>query len=163
MDINEKRGIRVRTERVVLLGVAASDAHAVANHLIAYMLRVQGFTVVNLGTCTPIAEFCDAFREHPDAEALIIGSLNGHAAADLADLLQARVDGLLPDTVIVGGNLSVGAYKTDDEQARLRRLGVDRVVSEPAALPAILDEIRAQRSADHARVARWDQARLDHG
>ena len=72
--------------RVVILGVAASDAHAVANQLIAMMLRQQGFVVVNLGVCTPLEEFAEATRAHPQAEAVLIGSLNGHAYEDLKDL-----------------------------------------------------------------------------
>ncbi|MYR02123.1 methylaspartate mutase, partial [Streptomyces sp. SID6139] len=42
--------------------MAASDSHAVANQLIAHGLRAQGFDVVNLGTCTPVAEFAAACR-----------------------------------------------------------------------------------------------------
>ena len=47
-------------QRKVILGVAASDSHAVANHLIAHSLRGLGYTVVNLGTCTPVEEFAEA-------------------------------------------------------------------------------------------------------
>jgi len=137
--------------RVVILGVAASDAHAVANHLIAYLLRTHGFEVVNLGTCTPISEFCAALARHPQAEAILIGSLNGHAVDDLAELPQARSAGLLDRPVIVGGNLSVGSHKTGVEAERLRALGVDHVLADPAELPTLLDRLRANRSAQEKR------------
>lgn len=50
--------------RLVILGVAASDSHAVANHLIAHALRGLGFEVENLGTCTPVEEFAEACERH---------------------------------------------------------------------------------------------------
>ncbi|MET8614352.1 MULTISPECIES: cobalamin-dependent protein [Streptomyces] len=132
-------------QRKIILGVAASDAHAVANHLIAHALRGIGYTVVNLGTCTPVEEFAEACREHPDAEAVVIGSLNGHIHEDLRDLAATKAEGAIRCPVIVGGNLSVGSKKDPAALERLYRLGVDRIVNDPAALPAVLDELRATR------------------
>jgi methylaspartate mutase sigma subunit len=130
--------------RTVILGVAASDSHVVANHLIAHGLRAQGFHVVNLGTCTPVAEFAAALVEHPEAEAVIIGSLNGHAYEDLQELPGARAQGLLDCPVILGGNLSVGSHKESADTERLRQLGVDVILSDPELLSATLDELRAR-------------------
>ncbi|MEE1756041.1 cobalamin-dependent protein [Streptomyces sp. SP18CS02] len=130
--------------RTVILGVAASDAHVVANQLIAHALRAQGFHVVNVGTCSSIDEFADAYAEHPEAEAVIIGSLNGHAYEDLQDLPSARARGLLDCPVILGGNLSVGSYKDPADLDRFHKLGVDVVLSDPELLPATLDELRAR-------------------
>lgn len=131
--------------RLVLLGVAASDSHAVANHLIAYLLRAHGFTVINLGTCTPISDFVKAFQENPEAEAVIIGSINGHAFEDLRDLREARATGVITCPVIVGGNLSVGSHKKPAAIARLYEIGVDRVLENPKDLPATLNQLRLQR------------------
>ncbi|MBN0046131.1 cobalamin-dependent protein [Streptomyces actuosus] len=130
-------------QRTVILGVAASDSHVVANHLIAHALRARGFHVVNLGACTSVAEFADAHAEHPDAEAVIIGSLNGHAHEDLHDLPAARAAGRLGCPVIVGGNLSVGSYKHTSDHERLYALGVDVVLTDLDALPPTLDRLRA--------------------
>ncbi|HXM58730.1 MAG TPA: cobalamin-dependent protein [Candidatus Dormibacteraeota bacterium] len=144
------------TKRTIILGVAASDAHAVANHLIAHYLRARGFEVVNLGTCTPIAEFARAYDEHPDAEAVVIGSLNGHVHEDLRELRQARVEGRLPCPVIVGGNLSVGSHKDESAVRRLHELGVDHILREPGELPDLLDRLRTQterRSRPLSRVS----------
>ncbi|MFD5630619.1 MULTISPECIES: cobalamin-dependent protein [unclassified Streptomyces] len=136
--------------RTVILGVAASDSHVVANHLIAHALRAQGFHVVNLGTCTPVAEFAEARTEHPEAEAVIIGSLNGHAYEDLQELPAARAQGLLDCPVILGGNLSVGSHKESADVERLRQLGVDVILSDPELLPATLDELRERALASPA-------------
>jgi methylaspartate mutase sigma subunit len=128
-----------------VLGVAASDAHAVANHLIAYSLRANGFDVVNLGTCTPVSEFAEAARKHPDALAVVIGSLNGHVHEDLRDLRLARESGDIGCPVIVGGNLSVGSRKNASDTERLHALGVDHVLTRPEDLHVLLDEIAARR------------------
>ncbi|MGW3726936.1 cobalamin-dependent protein [Streptomyces sp. F001] len=136
--------------RTVILGVAASDSHAVANQLIAHTLRARGFQVVNLGTCTTVEEFAAAHRGHPDAEAVLIGSLNGHAYEDLRDLPAARARGLLGCPVIVGGNLSVGSHKQSADIERLYALGVHRVLGDAADLPAVLDELAARTSAGAA-------------
>ncbi|MDW4909334.1 cobalamin-dependent protein [Streptomyces sp. ADMS] len=133
--------------RTVILGVAASDSHVVANHLIAHALRAEGFQVVNLGACTSVAEFAEAHGEHPEAEAVIIGSLNGHAHGDLQDLPAARAAGRLGCPVILGGNLSVGSYKGAADHERLYALGVDVVLSDLDELPAALDELRARSTA----------------
>lgn len=135
----------------VILGVAASDAHAVANHLIAHSLRSRGFTVINLGTCTPISEFADACRAHPDAAAVIIGSLNGHAYEDLRDLPAAKASGAIACPVIIGGNLSVGSRKNPHIYERLYRLGVDRIVADAGHLIRHLDDL-AQHHQEPTRT-----------
>ncbi|MFG2757223.1 cobalamin-dependent protein [Streptomyces wuyuanensis] len=132
--------------RTVILGVAASDSHAVANHLIAYSLRGLGFDVVNLGTCTPVEEFAEACEQHPDAEAVVIGSLNGHVHEDLRGLDQAKRSGRITCPVVVGGNLSVGSHKDSSAHDRLYAAGVDHILSDPAELPALLDELRDSRN-----------------
>lgn len=130
------------TSNLVILGVAASDSHAVANHLIAHVLRSRGYTVINLGTCTPVAEFADACVRHPEAEALLIGSLNGHVHEDLHDLADAKAAGLITCPVIVGGNLSVGSTKDAASIQRLYHLGVDHVLDHPDELFPLLEKIR---------------------
>lgn len=132
--------------RTVILGVAASDSHAVANHLIAHSLRGEGFDVVNLGTCTPIEEFATACEEHPGTEAVIIGSLNGHVHEDLRGLAEAKSSGRIACPVVVGGNLSVGSHKDVSDHERLYALGVDHILSDPADLPALLDALHILRT-----------------
>jgi methylaspartate mutase sigma subunit len=135
--------------RVVILGVAASDAHAVANQLIAMMLRQKGFAVINLGVCTPLEDFADAYRAYPDAEAVLIGSLNGHAYEDLKALPQLRSAGELACPIIVGGNLSVGSHKSPETANRLRALGVDHILDSADGLTALLDRLVSERVTEY--------------
>lgn len=137
--------------RTVLLGVAASDAHAVANQLICRHLRGHGFHVVNLGVCTPLTEFADALDREPAAEAVVIGSLNGHAYSDLVDLPELRRRGRLRRPVILGGNLSVGAHKQAGDLRRLGALGVDHILHDVAELVPLLDALHATRVPETQR------------
>lgn len=138
--------------RTVILGVAESDAHAVANQLIARQLRQDGYAVVNLGVCTPLADFAAALRDSPHAVAVIIGSLNGHALEDMGALPALRAAGELSCPVILGGNLSVGSVKEAATLSRLRALGVDYILDDPGELAGVLDELASQREAAAAAL-----------
>lgn len=135
---------RVSAAPTVILGVAVSDAHAVANKLIDFMLSDAGFRVINLGPCTPVADFVACFAEHTSAVAVAIGSLNGHAVHDLAPLREAKNNGLLTCPVIVGGNLCVGGTGRDVAAAALRELGVDYVLDDANELIALLSRLAAE-------------------
>lgn len=144
--MTEFHSSNVNAPRQLILGVAASDAHAVANQLIAKMLRQRGFGVINLGVCTTLEEFAAACEANPWAEAMIVGSLNGHAYEDLQGLAELKRAGRITCPVIVGGNLSVGSRKGTDDEARLRELGVDAVLTDPYLLPETLNRLAAERA-----------------
>jgi methylaspartate mutase sigma subunit len=131
----------------VVLGVAASDAHVVANHLIAMLLRRHHFEVINLGACTPTEEFMKTASRVTGLAAVLIGSLNGHATADLADLPRLRARYGVTAPVIVGGNLSVGAIKDDRVMRELLALGVDMVLKHPTQLLGALQRLTAVDTA----------------
>lgn len=144
----------MQTTGKVILGVAASDAHVVANHLIAYQLRAQGYEVINLGACTPVEEFASAGRAHPDAIAMLIGSLNGHAYEDLKELKSAKHSGAIGCPVIVGGNLSVGSEKKESDVTRLYGIGVDHVLSYPSEILPLLRELQDTRTMNRPALQR---------
>jgi len=139
-------GEKSNTRRTFILGVAESDCHVVANRLIAASLRDDGFDVINLGSCTSVADFAAAFAAHPEAEAVLIGSINGHAFDDLADLPAMRAQGLLDCPIVVGGRLSVGRDLSDEHVQRLHDLGVDVVCTDAADLYRVLDLLREDAS-----------------
>ncbi len=131
---------------VVILGVAASDAHVVANRLIEFQLRNLGYHVVNLGACTQIGEFVECLAVYPDAVALVIGSVNGHVVEDLTPLRVAKDAGQVPCPVAVGGNLSVGSEAGDEDAvAALRALGVDYILHDISGLPPLLARLATAR------------------
>jgi methylaspartate mutase sigma subunit len=130
----------------IILGVAASDSHVVANYLISFYLREHGFEVINLGVCTPLTDFMRAYDENRDALAIAIGSLNGHALEDLRELELLKQRHQVRCPIIVGGNLSVGSQKRDSLAAELEALGVSTILESPEQLLQALEELRAARS-----------------
>ncbi|MDW9452113.1 methylaspartate mutase [Sinorhizobium meliloti] len=130
----------------MILGVAASDCHVVANKLIEYELRASGFNVINLGACTSVDEFVNAFQSHPDADAMVIGSLNGHAYEDLKALRDAKDNLLISCPVIVGGNLGVTRDQAAKTREKLLALGVDYVLEDVAELLLLLDQLPRRNS-----------------
>lgn len=134
----------------VILGVAGSDTHVVANHLIAHMLRENGYNVVNLGACTPLRDFMEAYTQHQDAIAIVIGSLNGHAKDDLRGLQELKQQYGVSCPVILGGNLSVGSQKELGLEEYFKALGVDIVMNRPELLTQHLHALSAAGSTSNA-------------
>ena len=89
--------------------------------------------------------FADAGRQHPDAVAVLIGSLNGHAFEDLKGLNVVKASGAVRCPVIVGGNLSVGSEKKESDKTRLYGIGVDYVLSSPEEILLLLNRIGADQ------------------
>lgn len=116
-------------KKKVILGVTTSDAHVVANKLLALMLEQKGFEVINLGACTPVEEFSKASKDNPDTLAILIGSLNGHAYEDLKPLKEAKETRAITCPVFLGGNLSVGSQKKSGDLSRFLSIGIDKVLS----------------------------------
>jgi methylaspartate mutase sigma subunit len=134
----------MKPSHTVILGVAASDAHIVANKLIEMALTDHGFNVVNLGACTTIDEFCQAYVQNKPVLAIVIGSLNGHAVNDITGLALAKRQYKVTCPVIVGGNLSVGSQKDSSIHQELYGLGVDVILHSPLELIAVLEDLAAK-------------------
>lgn len=128
-------------QRKVIIAVAKSDAHVVANRMIHMMLLQEGYDVINLGVCTSVEEIAEACRQHPDAVAVLIGSLNGHASVDLLPLKQAKLKGQIRCPVVLGGNLSVGKEKTENLKNTFHQIGVDYVLDSADQILQTLEEI----------------------
>jgi methylaspartate mutase sigma subunit len=137
---------------LVILGVAESDAHAVANQLIAYHLRSHGFAVLNLGACTSIGEFADTCGQHPEALAVVIGTTNGHALEDLQALRQAKDRLEISCPVILGGKLWIGSNKPIDIEERLAALGVNYIIDRPSDLVRLLESLPPRNRAAPRRA-----------
>lgn len=128
----------------ILLGVTKSDAHVVANHLIAFDLREKGYQVENLGACTPIEEFILETLALDNVDAILIGSLNGHGLEDIRGLkeLKELYDIRIP--IIMGGNLSVGKDKNSNLEEELKEEGIDYILKDSSEIAPLLEEILNQ-------------------
>jgi methylaspartate mutase sigma subunit len=136
----------------VILGVTRSDAHVVANILIAHQLRRHGYHVVNLGACTPTVDFMKAYRKHPDALAIAVGSMNGHAYEDLADLPRLMQQYNVCCPIILGGNLGVSGHTLHQVEDRFKALGITMLLDSPDELIRELQLLREERESMPERV-----------
>jgi methylaspartate mutase sigma subunit len=134
----------MQNSKTIILGVTASDAHVVANKLIEKLLLDHGFDVVNLGACTTVGEFCEAYTNNKPALAIVIGSLNGHAVNDVTGLKLAKRYHNITCPVIMGGNLSVGSQKDGTTVNTLYQLGVDSILDSPQELLEFLQNLVEQ-------------------
>lgn len=134
-----------RKKDIVILGVTKSDAHVVANNLIYHFLKENGFQIVNLGCCTPIKEFMEAYLHNRDALAIVIGTLNGHALEDLETLKIAKQIHQVSCPVFLGGNLSVGSLKKFGLEEEFFKLGVDKIINTPRELLRELLQLKQHR------------------
>ncbi|VIO71686.1 hypothetical protein [Bradyrhizobium ivorense] len=57
---------------LIIIGVAESDAHVVANKLIDYELLLVGYNVINLGLARRSTNSSMHFRANPKANAVIM-------------------------------------------------------------------------------------------
>lgn len=132
----------------VILGVTESDCHVVANQLIASLLRSEGYEVVNLGVCTSVKEFGEAFSEHSDSLAILVGTLNGHGLQDLSRLPEVIEKCHIEIPILLGGNLSVGSRKDPHYEKDYFRLGVTHIFKEISELLPWLDFLAHRRKKE---------------
>lgn len=128
----------------VILGVTESDCHIVSNRIIEFLLKSKGYDVINLGACTSVHEFSEAYQSNPDTMAIVIGTLNGHGYEDLQELKATKKEHSITCPIILGGNLSVGSKKESDIEQRYYKLGIDYILKEIDELFPLLMTILAK-------------------
>lgn len=124
------------SKRTVVTGVIGDDVHVVGVRILEYALGEAGFKVVPLGSQVSQKEFVDAAVETA-ADAILISSLNGHAAHLVPGLREKCVEAGLKDIVIyVGGYLLVGEMQWEEVEKQFKSMGIDRVYP-PSTSPAL--------------------------
>lgn len=135
---------KTKPRGLVIQAMASSDAHVVANRLIERMLREEDYEVINLGACVSVGEIMAAYDRRPDAIAIAVGSLNGHAVQDLATLASAKAQHNVRCPVILGGNLGVGSIDRIDVLLALKEAGVDVILTSPKELLGYLASLSSE-------------------
>ena len=102
--IEEQEGAQVvETLGTVVLGTVEGDIHDIGKDLVAFMLDVNGFEVVDLGVDVPPATFVDAAQEH-DAQAVGLSGFLTLAYEPMKGTVKALKDAGLDDVkVMIGG------------------------------------------------------------
>ncbi len=67
----EAAGAETENKGVIAIGTIEGDIHTIGKDIVATMLKIAGFKVVDLGRDVPIAAFIDAVKEH---KPLVVGS-----------------------------------------------------------------------------------------
>lgn len=88
----------------VVIGTCKGDIHDIGKNMVALMLQVNGFEVVDLGTDVSTQDFIDAARAH-EAEIIGMSSLLTPSMPYMRDLIERLNDLGLRDQygVVVGG------------------------------------------------------------
>jgi len=124
----------------IIIAMTESDAHVVANKLLQLYLEEHGYNIINLGACTPMKQVAQTAAVI-NPQAIVLGSQNGHALEDISSLLSLKKDFHIDCPVILGGNLSVGAQKSNDLELKLQQAGVDYICQNFDELLALLVEL----------------------
>lgn len=100
----EKQGSATESKGKIAIGTIEGDIHTIGKDIVATMLKIAGFQVVDLGRDVPIAGYVEAVKEH---KPLVVGS---SALMTTTMVLQMQVEEQLKeagvrDTVktMVGG------------------------------------------------------------
>jgi methylaspartate mutase sigma subunit len=123
-----------RTQRgTVVLTSVSSDSHTWNLVFLQLLLEELGWSVVNLGACTPDQEVIEACLKHrPDL--LVVSSVNGHGHLDGVRLITALRDEqeLFGIPAVIGGKLGVADEVGADRVIALLGAGFDAVFQDGA-------------------------------
>jgi methylmalonyl-CoA mutase cobalamin-binding domain/chain len=132
---------RQRPIRIVLAKIGL-DGHDRGIKVVARGLRDAGFHVIYSGLWQPIEAVVRAVGDE-DADFLGVSLLSGTHMSLAPQLMKALADaGLGHVGVVLGGIIP------DSDIPKLQQLGVKRVFGPGAALPEIVDFLRAAASTD---------------
>lgn len=112
---------------IVVLGTVEGDIHEIGKNLVALLMRVNGFAVIDLGVNVPAGRFVQAAREHR-ADIVGLSALLTATMARQKDVVRAlHACGLAkPAKIMVGGapinqqwadEIGADAYSPDAVQA----------------------------------------------
>ena len=108
-----ERTNKVKKIAKVVIGTVAGDIHDIAKDIVAFILDINGFDVIDLGVDVPIEKFVDAVQEH---QAKIVG-LSGFltlAIEPMRDTISALKGAGLTDVKVMIGGGPINQLVCDD-------------------------------------------------
>ncbi len=123
------------TPRVLVLGTVKGDLHDIGKNLVAMLAEGAGFTVVDLGTNTPAADFVSAAREH-DAAIIGLSALLTTTMVSMKAVVAAVREAGLQAQICVGG-APVNQAWCDD-------IGADGYAADAAAAVELFERLVPQ-------------------
>jgi methylaspartate mutase sigma subunit len=131
----------------IVTGVIGADVHAVGNKIIEFVLKEEGYNVVNIGVLSTQEDFINAAIE-TNADAIIVSSLYGHGELDCDGLRDKCVESGIGNILLyVGGNIVVGKQDFDEVEKRFKNMGFDRAFPPGTSIDMTLGDLRGDLEA----------------
>lgn len=128
--------------KTIVIGVIGADVHAVGNKIIEYVLKANGYNVVNVGVLSSQEDFIHAAIETA-ADMILVSSLYGQGEMDCRGMREKCVESGIGDIpMIVGGNIVVGKQDFREVRERFEKMGFDRVYPPDTPITDVLPDIR---------------------
>ena len=128
--------------KTIVIGVIGADVHAVGNKIIEYVLKNEGYNVVNVGVLSSQEDFINAAVE-TNANMILVSSLYGHGEIDCRGMREKCDEaGLKGIPLLVGGNIVIGKQKFEDVEQRFKEMGFDRAFPPGTAPETTIEALR---------------------
>ena len=129
--------------KTIVTGVIGADVHAVGNKIIEYVLKNEGYNVVNIGVLSSQEDFINAAVE-TNADMILVSSLYGHGEIDCRGMREKCVEAGIGDIPLyVGGNIVVGKQDFNEVKQRFLKMGFNRVYPPGTPIDKTLPDIKA--------------------
>lgn len=133
------------TKGTVIIGGTKSDAHVVSIHLVALLLRENGYEVVNRSCMNETEALLDISNIFDDPLAIIIVNQNGQAIDDLKTLSESKENNGVQAPIILGGHYWVGCHDRAKFDQILIAEGIDYCLTEIDDLLPLLEILESKR------------------
>ncbi len=129
--------------KTIVIGVIGADVHAVGNKIIEYVLKNEGYNVVNIGVLSSQEDFINAAIE-TKADLIMVSSLYGQGEIDCRGMRENCIEAGIGDIpLFVGGNIVVGKQNFDQVRARFEAMGFNKVYGPGVPIEETLPDIKA--------------------
>ena len=128
--------------KTIVIGVIGADVHAVGNKIIEYVLRQNGYNVVNIGVLSSQEDFINAAVE-TNADMILVSSLYGHGEMDCRGMREKCIEAGIGDIpMLVGGNIVVGKQDFDEVRERFIKMGFNKAYPPGTPIEKNLPDIK---------------------
>ena len=129
--------------KTIVIGVIGADVHAVGNKIIEYVLKGEGYNVVNVGVLSSQEDFINAAVE-TNADMILVSSLYGQGELDCRGMREKCIEaGIGKIPLFVGGNIVVGKQDFKEVEKRFLDMGFDKVYPPGTPIEKDLPDIKA--------------------
>ena len=129
--------------KTIVIGVIGADVHAVGNKIIEYVLKAEGYNVVNVGVLSSQEDFINAAVE-TKADMILVSSLYGQGELDCRGMRDKCIEAGIGDIpMFVGGNIVVGKQNFVDVEKRFKAMGFDKAYPPGTPIEKTLPDIKA--------------------